>query len=177
MKVKINPIFDDKALIRIDQGRIEDLIEAPGKWFNYRKFHLLFEKWNPLLHGRPSVLRSFGGWIAIKNLTLEYCSRETLEAIGQHFGGLEEISIDTLNLLDVSEAKIKVRKNVCGFIPATININNEFRGSIHLLFGDIIPMNDSSSIIKEFFGSEFKNPIDQDCLNKVKEDEVSVFSP
>lgn len=145
----INPLFADKALIRVTKGKIEDLIESPEKWFDYRKFHLLFEKWNPIQRSRPTLIKGFEGWISIKNLPLEYWSKDTFEAIGLHFGGLEEISIETLNLPNVSEARIKVCKNVNGFIPTTIEIKNESRGSIHLHFGDIAPMEVPRFVQKE----------------------------
>lgn len=107
-KVIINPLFEDKALIKTDNGRLEELIEKQGKWQEYGPFHLLFKKWNRSVHSRPTVLKGYGGWMSIKNLPLDYWSRDTFEAIGAYFGGLENIATDTLNLLNCSEAKIKV---------------------------------------------------------------------
>ena len=152
------------------------MIETPGKWFDYRKFHLLFEKWNPIKHSRPTCIKGYGGWLAIRNLPLEYWNRATFEAIGSHFGGLEEIALETLNFLNVSEAKIKVQKNLCGFMPASIEIKNELRGSVVLNFGDNEAVEAPSYVHKELFYKDFNNSIDQYRVNKVAEDEVGGFS-
>lgn len=137
VKVIINPLFIDKALIKIDNGNLEDMIENPRKWIDYGKFHLLFEKCDTIKHCTPTLIKGFGDWISIKNLPLEYWSRDLSKAIGAHFGGLISIAIQTLNLLNVSEARIQILKNKCGFLPATIEIKNEKRENIFLNFGDI----------------------------------------
>ena len=58
------------------------MIEAPRKWQECGEFHLLFEKWNKFKHGRPLLMKSYGGWILIKNFPLDYWIRQTFEAIG-----------------------------------------------------------------------------------------------
>ena len=60
----------------------------------------------------------FGGWIPINNLL----EKDVFVAIGNYFEGLESISLDTLNMNNVSNAKIKVRKNPSGFLPVTIEL-------------------------------------------------------
>ena len=52
----------------------------------------------------------------------DYWCNKTFEVIGAHFGGLENIAVETINFINVSEAKIQVMENLCGFIPATIEI-------------------------------------------------------
>lgn len=44
------------------------------------------------------------------------------EAVREQFGGLENITTETLNLLNISEAKILVKHNLCGFMLATLEI-------------------------------------------------------
>ena len=121
-EVILNPLFVENALIKLEVGTLEDFIEELGKWQVMGHFHLMFEKWNKFKHSRPLLMKGFGGWIKIKNLLLDYWSRKTFEAIGAYFGGLEDIAAETLNLLNCSEAKIKVKRNLCGLMPSTIEI-------------------------------------------------------
>ena len=103
-------MFDENALIKIDQGNLEELIEAPGKWKEFGPYHLLFNRWNKLLRSRPLIVKGFGGWIKIKNLPLDYWCRATFEAIGVYFGRFENIAFETLNLLIVQKRKAKLRR-------------------------------------------------------------------
>ena len=47
-----------------------------------------------------------------KNLPLDYWCNKTFEVIGAHFGGLENIAVETINFINVSEANIQVKENV-----------------------------------------------------------------
>uniref|UniRef100_A0A9I9D7V6 Uncharacterized protein n=1 Tax=Cucumis melo TaxID=3656 RepID=A0A9I9D7V6_CUCME len=85
------------ALIKLSNGKLEELVELPGK------------------------LQAL----------------ERLEPIGDHFGGLEAISVETLNHTNVAEAIIQVKRNLCGFIPSMIEIADEKCGTFFLNYGDI----------------------------------------
>ena len=98
----INPFFANNALIELERGPLKEFIESPGRWQCFGAFHLKFEKWNNLIHGRPLYLKGYGGWISIKNLPLDYWCNKTFEVIGAHFGGLENIAAETINFLNVS---------------------------------------------------------------------------
>ena len=54
-----------------------------------------------------------------------------------YVGGLVSIANETLNVVNVVEAKIQVQKHVCCFIPSTIDISDEKKGNIFLNFGYI----------------------------------------
>lgn len=113
----------------MDQGALENLIAAPGKWQECEPFHLKFEKWNKLEHSRPLYSKGYGGWISIKN----FWSKQTFEAIEAYSRGLEGIALETLNLPNVSKAKIQVKKNLCGFLPSSsIEITDTKRGNTFL---------------------------------------------
>lgn len=100
--VIISPLFAENALVDMDRGPLNELLENPGKWQKFGAFHLKFEKWNRCSHSRPIYSKGYGGWISIRNLALDYWSRQTFEAIGAHCGGLENIAAETINFLNVS---------------------------------------------------------------------------
>ncbi|KAA0038211.1 Ulp1-like peptidase [Cucumis melo var. makuwa] len=108
VKITINPFFDNRATNKINHGKIENLVVTQDKWFNYGKFHLLFEKWDVINHSRPSSIKGFRGWLSIKNLPLDLWRRAIFEVIGAHFGGLESFAPDTLNLIRCTDARIQV---------------------------------------------------------------------
>lgn len=78
--------------------------------------------------------------------------------------------METLKFLNVSEAKIQVKENLCGFIPAMIEINDEKKGSIFLNFGDISSITPPSKVGGDLFVCDFSNPVDG-RLNQVLKDE------
>lgn len=104
-KVIINPLFDENALIKIDQGNLEEMIEAPRKWKEFGPYHLLFNRWNKLLRSRPLIVKGFGGWIKIKNLPLDYWCKATFEAIGAYFGGWKLLHLKLSIFLIVQKQK------------------------------------------------------------------------
>ena len=103
-------------------------------------FNLLFEKWNDAKHNKSTLIEGFGGWLSTKNLPLNLWRRNIFEVIGAYFGGLESIALEILNLIKCSKARIEVRKNLCGFLPAPIEIKRETRGNFFLNFGDFEPL-------------------------------------
>lgn len=90
--IVINPLYDDNALISLDQGSLSELIGVEGKWHTWGNFHLKFEKWDNMKHNRPLVLKEYGGWLKVKNLLVDLWCRSIFEPIGDHFGGLTDIA-------------------------------------------------------------------------------------
>lgn len=83
-------------------------------------------------------MQGFGSWIYFKNLPLDLGgSKYTFEAIGAYFMGLESNASETLNLINCTEAIIQVRRNLCGFMPSTIEIEDSAQGNFLLHLGDI----------------------------------------
>ena len=125
-------------------------------------FHLKFERWDNLKHSWTLVQKGCGDWLKIKNLPLNYWCRSTFVVIGDHFGGLTNIASETLNLTNVSEARIQVKKNLCGFVPPTIEITDLKRENIYLHFGDFEFQNPTRPFKVPSLWDDFKNSID--CL-------------
>lgn len=63
-------------------------------------------------HTNSNFIEGHEDWISIKNLPLTYWELSTFEAIGEYSGGLGSVSSQTLNLLDCTEARIEVKKNL-----------------------------------------------------------------
>lgn len=82
-------------------------------------------------------MEGYDDWIAIKNLPLDHWCCQSFEAIGEYFGGFVRVSSETLNMTMVFEARIQVMSNLCGFMPATIEIKDSCRRNIYLHFGDV----------------------------------------
>ena len=105
-KITINPFSADKAIIKSPLCNLEDKVEFLGKWQRYGLFYILFEMWNGKKYSRPYFVKGYGGWISIKNLPLDYWSVDIYKkAIGGYFGGLESISLETMNLINCRRPK------------------------------------------------------------------------
>lgn len=67
-------------------------------------------------------------------------------AIGAFFEGFESIATNTLNLFHGSEAKVQVKRNLCGYIPLTIeiidvNCGNNFLNPSKVVKGKLLVKN------------------------------------
>ena len=133
-------------------------------------FHLKFEKWSKSKHSRPSVIEGYGGWIKIKNLPLDYWSNQTFKVIEDHFGGLENVASETLNLLNVSKGKIQVKRNHCGFVSATLEIVYFNRENFFLHFGDFELIKPPPLTKGRLSFEEFSNSFDLQRLNQALKD-------
>lgn len=106
--IPINPFHEDKALIKVKDGM--NLPPLEGKLKYYGGVHLKLDYWSESKHSHPEVIKSYGGWIAMKIIPLRYWSPAIFKAVGENLGGLISISTKTLNLLDCSTALIAVEK-------------------------------------------------------------------
>ena len=77
-----------------------------------------------------------------------------------HFGELESIAMDTLNLTNYSQIRIQVKQNLCGSVPSTIEITDLKRGNIFLNFGDFKCLNPPVPTVGTIMVNDFRNSID-----------------
>lgn len=59
-------------------------------------------------------------------------------------------------MINVWKAKIKVKKNLCGFLPTTIKLKDESRGNFYFNFGDIEVLEELSVVQNPFFIKDFR---------------------
>ena len=116
---------DNFSFIHIFSG---DSKKGWSSFLNMIKDFLLIHKYEQWHFFLQHDLLKMGSRLLVKNLPLNLGRKV-------YFRGLEEIVLDTLNLIDCSEARIQVR--ICGFLPATSEIKNTLRASFFLNFGDI----------------------------------------
>ena len=77
--------------------------------------------------------------------------KDVFVEFGNYFGGLESISLDTLNMINVLKAINKSKKNLSGFILATIEFKDESRVNFYLNLGDIKVVEESSIVQNALF--------------------------
>ena len=65
MKIIIDQLFAENALIKLAKGSLEEFIRKE-LWQVMGPFHLKFEKWSKSKHSRPSIVEGYRGWIKIK---------------------------------------------------------------------------------------------------------------
>ncbi|XP_031738083.1 uncharacterized protein LOC116402658 [Cucumis sativus] len=131
-------------------------------------------------HSRPLVLKGYGGWLKVKNLPLDLWSRSVFEAIGDHFGGFIKIATETLNLTNCSEARIQVKRNLCGFVLSTNEISDHKRGNIFLHFGEFEFLSPPISRKSPSVHDVYKNSLDRLRIREALFDEgcdLSSFPP
>ena len=59
-------------MIKLVEGSLEEFVGKEEVWQVMGPFHLKFEKWSKNKHSRPCFIEGYGGWIKIKNLSLDY---------------------------------------------------------------------------------------------------------
>ena len=70
-----------------------------------------------------------------------------------------------LNLLNLYEAKIQVKRNKCGFVPATLEIADFKQGNFFLHFGDFEQFESPPLTKGPLSFEDFSNPFDLQRLN------------
>lgn len=86
-----------------------------------------------------------------------------------------KISSKTLNMLNASEAFIKVKPNYCGLIPATVTIADEKYGSFTIRVAtNHRPLSEVSGISNMNY-EELSNPLDVERIRRILEDEWTNF--
>lgn len=123
----INPFQADKALIYFNSDEQANLFCKNKGWVAIESFYVKFESWDQEAHSFPKLVPSYGGWLRFRGIPLHAWNINTFKQIGDACGGFEEVGNTTWRKLDLVEARIKVKNNYCGFVPATISISDKER--------------------------------------------------
>ena len=98
--------------------------------------------------------------------------------LGNHFESFEEITSEMSNLLICSETCIRVKRNICDFMPATNGITDFKQGNIFLNFNDIEVMDPPSNISQGHLLKKIPNPVNLPRMKQLLQDEeaeVDIF--
>ena len=71
------------------------------------------------------MIPSYGGWISFWGIPIHAWNMDTFIQIGNACGVLEEVDKVTMDMVNLNEAKIKVKYNYYGFIPTAIRIKDK----------------------------------------------------
>lgn len=100
------------------------------------------ERWDFVEHSREEFIKGYSGWIKLYDLPLKHSTKQSFEVSGTYLGGLEEVSLKTLNLIDCLEVLLQVKDNLCDFFPASIEIKDPRLGSFKIQ----VPIADRSEL-------------------------------
>lgn len=118
----ISPIQPDRAILGVTDPDTANTLSNIKGWFKMGKYRVRFEKWSKEEFYKDLMVPSYGGWIKIKNLSIDAWTMENFTKIGDLCGGFIEISKMTSGRMNMLEATINVRGNFYGFIPACIHL-------------------------------------------------------
>lgn len=134
-------------------------LQFDDKWRKIGNFQRRIKKWSQEESSHPKLIEGYGDWIFFEEFTKLYWKCSCFEAIGPHFGGLVNISSQTLNFIDRPTSRIEVRKNIYGSIQAKIKVTDEFE-SLSPHFGDISPLDPPSTDYGDLSILNFTNSMD-----------------
>lgn len=179
--VKRNPFMPHKALVTFESGRFLNPFILNRKWCKVGLFQLKLERWSFEKHSRKEVIFGNGRWIKFKNLPFKFWKKNSFEAIGRYNRGLVSISSKTLNMLDISKAIIQVKKNLCGFLPSSVVVNDPRLGSFTIAAEEVVKVDryHASRRIAIQIKLEiefFSNSLDIERVQTILEDEGSALT-
>ncbi|KAA0045139.1 hypothetical protein E6C27_scaffold30G001380 [Cucumis melo var. makuwa] len=107
---------------------LQNLRKQTEESFTYNAFHA--EK--ALVHFSSNIPETFyaktkdgpryGGWTTFRGIPLHLWNMTTFQQIGKACGGLIKVAEETKSAKNLIEARIKVRYNYSGFLPANVRI-------------------------------------------------------
>uniref|UniRef100_A0A9I9CP23 DUF4283 domain-containing protein n=1 Tax=Cucumis melo TaxID=3656 RepID=A0A9I9CP23_CUCME len=117
-----NAFHAEKALVHFNSNVPANLLCQNRGWTTVGKYTVRFEKWNPASHASPKLIPSYGGWTTFRGIPLNLWNMKTFQQIGKACGGLIKVAEETKTASNLIEAKLKIRYNYSGFLPAYVKI-------------------------------------------------------
>uniref|UniRef100_A0A9I9D488 DUF4283 domain-containing protein n=1 Tax=Cucumis melo TaxID=3656 RepID=A0A9I9D488_CUCME len=111
-----------QALVHFNSNVPANLLCQNKGWTTVGKYMVRFEKWDPASHASPKLIPSYGGWTTFRGIPLHLWNMKTFQQIGKACGGLLKVAEETKTARNLIEAKLKIRYNYSGFLPAYVKI-------------------------------------------------------
>ncbi|KAA0058103.1 hypothetical protein E6C27_scaffold274G004110 [Cucumis melo var. makuwa] len=112
----------EKALVHFNSNVPANLLCQNKGWTTVGKYTVRFEKWAPASHASPKLIPSYGGWTTFRGIPLHLWNMMTFQQIGKACGSLVKVAEETKTARNQIEAKLKIRYNYSGFLPAYVKI-------------------------------------------------------
>ncbi|TYK13823.1 hypothetical protein E5676_scaffold488G00870 [Cucumis melo var. makuwa] len=94
--------------------------ESTNGWTTVGNYQVKFERWDTKKHACQTLIPSYGGWMRFKGVPLHLWNYDSFVNIGKACGGFLAVAKETMEKENLIEAKIKVKYNYTGFVPASI---------------------------------------------------------
>uniref|UniRef100_A0A9I9DN18 DUF4283 domain-containing protein n=1 Tax=Cucumis melo TaxID=3656 RepID=A0A9I9DN18_CUCME len=117
----------DKAILYLnpDHAKLLCSNKSANGWSTVRNYQVKFESWDTNIHSFHFVIPSYGGWLSFRGIPLHLWNYSTFQYIGMACGGFLAIAKERMQMEKLIDAKIKVRYNYTGFVPASIMITDD----------------------------------------------------
>ena len=164
-------MFTENALIKLAEGSLEEFVGKEELWQVTGSFHLKFEDWSKSKHSKPSVFEGYEGWTKINKKHPSWLLEQLyVQSYGRSFWRYEKYRRWNTQSSKCFKAKIQVKRNQCGSVPAALEIKNFNRGNFFLCFGDF-EMIEPPLLTKGHLSLEdFSNPFDLQVNQTLKDE-------
>ncbi|KAM7518028.1 hypothetical protein LguiB_016990 [Lonicera macranthoides] len=119
---QLKPLLPNKAIIICDSEEAAQVFGSKKLVFLSGPYAIRLQRWDEKEIYQNRKIACTGGWINIHGLPANWWTEKAFQTIGERCGGLIQVDARTKTFQNLLMARIKVRGNHNGFIPASMMI-------------------------------------------------------